>query len=154
MKNKFDVYEKGEYKAPKRNVATVFIHCSADDHPQNDNAQTMEAWHNARGFKGIGYHFFIKKDGTIQYGRSVELIPAAQEGYNTGSVAICCHGLRKELFTEQQKKSLNMLCNDINKAHGGKLFFRGHYEVEKNKTCPVFDFKNWLSLDKWKRKPL
>lgn len=105
LMKKFSLMLPVQYVKPKRNIQTVFIHCSASDNPNDDNAETMELWHKARGFAEIGYHFFIHKDGTIQVGRDVEKIPAAQKGYNTGSLAICCHGLGIKNFTENQKSS-------------------------------------------------
>lgn len=151
---KFAIILPSDYKKPLRNIQTVFIHCSASDNPNHDNAQTMESWHKARGFAEIGYNIFIRKDGSAQMGRAFDKIPAAQKGHNTGSIAICCHGLDIKKFTDAQRSSLNAFCSAINKVHGGSLMFKGHRDVEPNKTCPVFDYSKWLSLDKWKRKPL
>ena len=106
----------------------------------------MKAWHIARGWSTVGYHYFIRKDGTIEEGRNLESIPAAQKGYNTGSIAICAHGLEKDKFTEVQLQAVKELCKTINKAYGGFLRFRGHCEVA-NKDCPVFDYKELLELD-------
>lgn len=108
----------------------------------------MDKWHKERGWSGIGYHFFIQKNGTIQHGRNLELVPAAQKGHNTGSIAICVHGLRKELFTKEQQASLKALCITLNRIYRNSLTFHGHKEVEPNKACPVFDYCAWLNLDK------
>lgn len=135
------------FKKPKRYVNKVFLHCSADDNPKNDDWRVMDAWHKARGWSGIGYHFFIKKDGTIQNGRSLEKTPAAQAGHNVGSIAICCHGLLKEKFTQAQFDSVKALCYAINEAYNKKVTFHGHCEVSA-KTCPVYDYRKVLTLDK------
>lgn len=131
-----------------RLVDTVFIHCSASDNPKHDDISVMTIWHLERGFNGVGYHYFIKKDGTIQIGRDLERPSAAQKGYNSHSIAICLHGLKKNKFTEAQFKSLRELCMDINKDYKGLMRFRGHCEVNEHKTCPVFDYKKVLNLDK------
>jgi len=106
----------------------------------------MESWHLARGFKEIGYHFFINKGGVIWTGRDVEKTPAAQANHNTNTIAICCHGLVKDGFTTAQKAALQALCTYINRAHKGGVTFHGHKEVAA-KDCPVFDYKDWLKLD-------
>lgn len=106
----------------------------------------MDKWHKERGWSGIGYHYFIRKDGTIEGGRDVERIPSAQAGHNTGSIAICVHGLEKKEFTHMQRGALRALCLEINRLHGNGLRFRGHCEVAA-KTCPVFDYRDWLDLD-------
>lgn len=133
---------------PKRNVHSVFIHCSASDNPNHDNIATMTQWHLQRGFKIVGYHYFIRKDGTIENGRSLEQVPAAQQGHNTNSIAICLHGLDINKFTGKQFESLRAICHAVDNAYGqGTIRFRGHREVTNLKTCPVFDYKKVLNLD-------
>lgn len=134
------------FEKPFRHVDTVFIHCSASDNPDHDDVSVIREWHLARGWHDVGYHYFIKKDGTIQLGRDLEQIPAAQQGYNEGSIAICLHGLEKSKFTEAQFDSLRDLCGQINSAYGGTIRFRGHNEVSA-KACPVFDYRDVLDLD-------
>ncbi|GLS86665.1 hypothetical protein GCM10010873_16390 [Cypionkella aquatica] len=134
------------FKKPARPVTRVFVHCSASDNPAHDNVATMDAWHKARGWSGVGYHFFIRKDGTLEMGRDLEKIPAAQEGNNVGTIAICLHGLLEEKFTEEQFKTLRSLCRQINKAYRNIMTFHGHCEVA-NKTCPVIDYRKVLGLD-------
>ena len=144
----FPILKLTDIKKPKRNVAKVFLHCSASDHAHHDNAETMDKWHKERGWSGIGYHYFIRKDGVIQVGRDIEKVPAAQRGHNTGSIAICVHGLDVNKFTKEQRASLTALCLTLNKLYRGGLTFHGHREVEKNKACPVFNYRLWLRLDK------
>lgn len=132
---------------PKRTVNKVFLHCSASDRPEDDDVSIITHWHVLRGFQTVGYHYFIRKDGLVQKGRDLEVIPAAQQGYNTGSIAICVHGLIKSKFTDASLLACKELCEQINKAYGGKVTFHGHREVNKQKTCPVFDYKVLLQLD-------
>lgn len=135
------------YKKPNRVVYRVFIHCSASDHPDHDDISVIRKWHLDRGFADVGYHYFIQRNGNTQEGRSLELIPAAQYGFNTGSIAICLHGSRKELFSKEQKDALYNLCRQIHLAHNGAIIFKGHCEVNKNKDCPVIEYKQILMLD-------
>lgn len=138
-----------EFQKPLRSVQRIFLHCSASDHAAHDDVSVMRKWHLERGFNDVGYHFFIKKDGTLQKGRNIETSPAAQAGNNTGTIAICLHGLRKELFTDAQYKTLRRLCSLINYKYteaGQHVTFHGHKEVAA-KDCPVFDYKKVLGLD-------
>lgn len=132
------------FTAPKRRVWKVFIHCSASDNPKHDDISVIRDWHiNERHFADVGYHYFIRSTGEIQNGRDVEVVPAAQQGYNTGSIAICLHG--KDHFTIEQFTSLITLCGAI---HGAlpKVTFHGHCEVSQ-KLCPNFNYRNVLGLD-------
>ncbi len=132
---------------PKRKVDRVFIHCSASDNPKHDNTETIRKWHLERGFSDIGYHYYINKSGQVYVGRPLEKIPAAQTGHNTGTIAICLGGLVKERFTSQQFEALKKLCNEINIAYNRGVTFHGHCEVNRGKTCPVFDYKKVLNLN-------
>jgi len=136
------------FKKPRRRVDRVFIHCSASDNPKHDNVATIRKWHLARGFNDIGYHFFIHKNGKISRGRNIEKTPAAQAGNNTGTIAICLHGLKKEKFTKAQFKAIRALSIDINNAYFKDISFHGHKEVSA-KACPVFDYKKVLKLDRF-----
>lgn len=140
------------FKKPIRTVTRTFLHCSASDAtgPAYEGlglVRTITAWHLARKFATIGYHFVIDKQGVVSAGRNIESTPAAQEGNNTGTIAICLHGLKKEKFTPAQFASLKSLVSEINKAYNGKMTFHGHCEVSA-KSCPVFDYKMVLGLDK------
>lgn len=138
------------FSKPNRFVDRVFVHCSASDNPSHDNVATMRKWHLQNGWNDVGYHYFIRKDGTLEDGRPLEKIPAAQSPHNTGTIAICLHGLQKSKFTEAQFTKLKALCLEINNVYDGELTFHGHKEV-KNKACPVFDYKSVLKLDAFGR---
>lgn len=138
------------FTKPNRFVDRVFLHCSASDAAAHDNIETMESWHRARGFSGVGYHLFISKDGKLHDGRALERTPAAQRGHNTGTIAICCHGLDVNKFTDAQFDTLSALCVQINNAYDGAVTFHGHREVAA-KACPVYDYKEILKLDRFGR---
>lgn len=135
------------FTKPDRAVDRVFLHCSASDHAHHDNIATMRKWHvEDRGWSDVGYHFFIRKDGTVEDGRPLENTPAAQGGNNRGTIAICLHGLALENFTEAQYTAVAELCSSITAAYQGMITFHGHCEVS-SKACPVFPYKAVLGLD-------
>jgi len=133
------------FSKPKREVTRIFLHCSASDQDHHDDIGVIKQWHLDRNFNGVGYHYFIKKNGEVQAGRSLERNPAAQRNHNHSTIAICLHGLRKENFTRAQLEALYALCWKINLAYSGEVTFHGHCEVA-NKSCPVFDYKSVLNL--------
>jgi hypothetical protein len=133
------------FKKPKRPVKRVFIHCSASDNPDHDNWSTIDQWHRKKGWAGGGYHFFIRKDGTLELGRDLEITPAAQEGNNKRTIAICLSGLAADRFTTAQLETLKGLCHQINRAYQDRVTFHGHCEVSA-KSCPVFDYVSVLEI--------
>lgn len=134
-----------EFAPPSRLVDTVFVHCSASDRPEHDDVSVMREWHLDKNWSDVGYHYFIQRDGEIQQGRPLLRIPAAQKGHNTGTIAICLHGLREDLFTADQFNSLRDLCASIDDSYMKSIRFRGHCEVAA-KSCPVFDYQTVLGL--------
>jgi len=135
------------FRKPDREVSRVFLHCSASDRPEHDDIAVMRRWHLARGWNDVGYHYFIRKTGRLEAGRDIERTPAAQGGNNTGTIAICLHGLEKAQFKKNQFRKLIKLCSEIREAYvpDGGVTFHGHNEVA-NKGCPVFDYKTVLGL--------
>jgi len=140
-------------KTPRRCVNRVFLHCSASDDEslsRNRLVEDVRAWHRARGFSNVGYHFLIDKQGKVSPGRDMEKMPAAQKGHNTGTIAIMVHGL--ELFPQPMLNACRDLCSAINETYEGRITFHGHCEVSA-KTCPVFDYSALLGLDRYGRMP-
>ena len=134
------------FAKPQRPVDRVFLHCSASDNPDHDDIATIRAWHvDGNGWSDVGYHYFIRGDGTLEEGRPLERIPAAQAGHNAGALAICLHGLAAEGFTAAQYRTLIGLARDIDEACEG-VTFHGHCEVAA-KSCPVFPYAAVLGLD-------
>lgn len=136
---------------PARAVHSLFFHCSASDRPEHDDVAVMRDWHvNGNGWSDVGYHYFIKKSGAWQPGRSLEKTPAAQgDGFNAGTIAICLHGLAKPAFTSEQFRTGCSMVRAISDAYGERsvrIRVRGHCEVYP-KECPVFDYRRAFGLD-------
>ena len=54
--------------------------------------EDIDNWHKKNGWTCIGYHFFVKKDGTIYRGRQENSIGAHAGGANSNSIGICFEG--------------------------------------------------------------
>lgn len=52
------------------------------------SAEEINSWHKNQGWSGIGYHYVIRKDGTIERGRPVDAIGAHAQGFNSKSIGI------------------------------------------------------------------
>jgi hypothetical protein len=64
-------------------VSKIIVHCSATREGDDSiNAEVIDRWHKARGWKGIGYHFVILLDGKIETGRMINKCGAHTKGYN------------------------------------------------------------------------
>lgn len=149
--SKFSEVDPGTVSLPGRAVDTVFVHCTACS-SGGYGAEEIDRDHRGRGFSEIGYHWLIKYDGTVIVGRSTEIMPAAQAGYNRGTLAICLQGLERSDFTEAQFRSLKLMADKLDDDAGTYgLRWRGHCEVAA-KACPVFDYCRVLGLDGYGRR--
>lgn len=77
-----------------RKITEIIIHCSDTFKGSDFKAEDIDAWHKAKGFKGIGYHFVIDLDGTIEEGRPIEEQGAHCLWHNKNSIGICYIGGR------------------------------------------------------------
>ena len=49
----------------QRKIDLIVVHCSATRVNQDFPVEALEACHKARGFRSIGYHYYITKDGMV-----------------------------------------------------------------------------------------
>lgn len=72
----------------------------------NCTVQDIHRWHLNNGWSGIGYHFFVRKDGTIYRGRPENKLGAHTSNHNTGSLGICFEGsYNKETMPSEQLRT-------------------------------------------------
>ena len=69
-----------------RKISLIVIHCSATRVTQDFTFEKLEACHLARGFRSIGYHYYITKDGVIYPGRPESEIGAHARHFNAHSI--------------------------------------------------------------------
>ena len=56
-----------------REIKEIIIHCSATPLGKDFSAEVIRDWHvKGNGWDDIGYHFIVRLDGTIEYGRMVD----------------------------------------------------------------------------------
>ena len=122
-------------------IRDIVIHCSDTPNGREHNAEDIHRWHIERGFDGIGYHYVIKLDGTIENGRPEYWIGAHASGHNSGSIGVCLIG--RDDYTDLQIHSLDGLVCKLQKKYKGVNVI-GHNEISK-KECPGFDVQRWLT---------
>ena len=75
-----------------RTITLIVIHCSAVRPDQTSSAKDIDNWHKDRGFNGIGYHYVIRRDGTIELGRPEWQVGAHCIPHNAHSIGVCYEG--------------------------------------------------------------
>lgn len=125
-----------------RTITKIILHCTATPEGKFFDKNDVDAWHKQRGWAGIGYHFLILLDGTIQTGRPIEQVGAHVKGQNTASIGIAyvggCdeHMNAKDTRTLEQKEALQAIVLEL-QSKFPKATIHGHNEFA-NKACPSF----------------
>jgi N-acetylmuramoyl-L-alanine amidase len=140
-----------------RPVSEIIIHCSATRpewlaaRPTAEKVAEIRRWHiDDRGWKDIGYHYLIDRNGTVATGRPVEQVGAHVAGHNTGTIGVCLiggHGSSETdrfewHFTAAQDKALRVLLADLKRQHKGIVKISGHNQYAA-KACPGFYVPTW-----------
>ena len=136
--------EKGLYM-PADSVSYIIIHCTATRETQDYTPEQLKRDHMARGFIDVGYHFYIRKDGTVTQHRQLNEVGAHCRPFNRCSIGVCyeggldANGKPKDTRTLKQRASLVGLILDL-KQKFPKAKIRGHNEMPGAvpKACPCF----------------
>ena len=149
--------EKPEDNYLPREIKLLVIHCSATRCNVPFTVEQLRQCHLQRGFKDIGYHFYIRKNGDIKTTRPIERIGAHAKGFNQTSIGICyeggldCHGRPADTRTEWQIHSMHVLVLTLLRDYPGCRVcghrdlspdLNGNGEIEPEewvKACPCFD---------------
>ena len=126
---------KGKMAVRKATNKIVLHHAAAS----LCDARTVHAWHLGRGFSGIGYHFLVRKNGTIERGRAENLVGAHAAGNNSNSIGICFEGnFETETMGEAQKNAGKELISYLCNKYGIDVVIR-HKDVAAT-ACPGKNF--------------
>jgi hypothetical protein len=126
------------------------MHYSATYADQDIGAAEIDRWHRDRGFARIGYHWVIRRDGTIEAGRPEGVTGAHVRGQNTGKIGVCLVGGLDRATgpnkgvdnrTSAQIKAQIELTRDILARHPGAAV-TGHRDLVATQ-CPGYDAAAW-----------
>ncbi|MBD5252739.1 MAG: N-acetylmuramoyl-L-alanine amidase [Barnesiella sp.] len=133
-----------------RKINKLIVHCSATAEGRDYTVAQIREWHvKGNGWRDIGYHYVIYRDGTVHTGRPVEQIGAHTTGQNANSIGICYIGgyaadgkTPKDTRTDAQRIALRRLVKELKEKYPGATV-HGHNEFA-NKACPCFDVRKDL----------
>ena len=152
-----------------RIINLIVVHCTATQGNRTLSPEALDLMHRRRGFNGTGYHYYIRKDGTVHLTRPVERIGAHAKGFNASSIGICyeggldCRGRPADTRTPEQRATLRLLIHQLLEVFPGCRVCghrdlspdrNGNGEIEPEewmKACPCFDaeqeFKEFAAED-------
>ena len=111
------------------------------------SAEQIHGWHLKNGWAGIGYHYVIRKDGTIERGRPEWAIGSHAYGENSHTIGIHLSGdFEQAQPTSQQIEKCAMLIADIADRYGlpiNRETVVGHGELMST-DCPGMNLQALL----------
>lgn len=132
-------------------VTEIILHCAGTraewmvGHPLAEKVAEIRRWHvQQRGWRDIGYHWVVDRDGAAALGRRETEIGAHVESHNRGTFGICLLGgygataddpFAKN-FTEAQAVAAKRLIAEI-KGRTAIRKVSGHNDYAA-KACPGF----------------
>lgn len=84
--------EDGPMMASSASVKYIVIHCSATRSTRDYTAEQLLRDHKTRGFRTVGYHFYIRRDGSVTQHRKLLEVGAHCRPWNRCSIGICYEG--------------------------------------------------------------
>ena len=138
-------------------VREICLHCSATrrdwmaDQPLSAQREEIRRWHvQGNGWRDIGYHWIIGRDGLILPGRPETQIGAHVVERNQGSIGICLiggHGSTEtDRFSQHFTAAQDTAARQLIQAIGMRTRIEvvsGHNEYAA-KACPGFTVSEWL----------
>ena len=133
---------------PRKSTDYIVIHCAAPKASMDIGLTEIRKWHvQDNGWRDVGYHYIIRRNGEVELGRSNRDTGAHAAGYNHKSVSLCMVGGMAEdnsaenNFTAQQWTALLDLVKQL-KSNYPDADVIGHNEISE-KECPSFDVQKW-----------
>ena len=141
----------------EREVNLIVVHCSATRVDRDITARDIDSFHRVRGFSSWGYHYYVRKDGSIEKMRDESEPGAHAYGHNRDSIGLCyeggldVNGRPADTRTAAQKRTLVALLRSLRADYPGARIV-GHRDLspdvngngrvdkwERTKECPCFD---------------
>ena len=97
----------------------IVTHHTGNPTDDNLSAIAIHSSHQAQGWSGIGYHYVVRKDGTVEEGRPHWTIGAHAYGDNSHTIGIhVCGNFEIGQPTDAQIESLAMLISGLAYDYG------------------------------------
>ena len=96
----------------------------------------VDSWHKSNGWSGIGYHFYIRKDGSVYEGRPLWATGSHAQGKNSESIGVCVEGNYEieTVMPQAQKSAVKEVLSYIKDKYPD-TYITGHRDVGAT-GCP------------------
>lgn len=134
----------------RKKTKYIVVHHAATKARMDVGVNEIRKWHKQQGWSDIGYHYVIRRDGTLEAGRPLDQAGAHVRGHNQHSIGICLVGGLSEdgkradpNYTEAQLATLERTLRNATAAFPAAEIV-GHRDLDSKKPdCPAFNVKSW-----------
>ena len=92
LNRSYFIFHLSSLRRLRRTITLIILHCSATRTTQKYTFRQCKADHMRLGYKDIGYHYYITRDGQVHEGRPVWQVGAHCKGHNRHSIGVCYEG--------------------------------------------------------------
>ena len=126
-----------------RPITSITVHCSDTE---TGTVEAIRKYHvETKGWRDIGYHFVIYRDGSLHTGRPMYMSGAHCPETNMSGIGICVIG--KKAFEKKQLEMLEFVVKDLQSRFSIKEV-RGHCDYpsakRQKKSCPSPQIETFL----------
>ena len=127
-----------------RTIKMIVLHCSGVTPNVHQDISVIDDYHRKKGWNGVGYHEYVRRDGTVQHGRPMWMVGAHVVHHNKYSIGICYEGGLNsasepdDTRTPEQVRALRELVERYH-AYFPDAVIVGHHDLDPSKPCPCFD---------------
>ena len=150
---------QAEIQFISREIESVIVHWSETHTDKNLGSEEINDYHLELGMNGIGYHYVIRRDGSLQRGRPVNIAGEHTPGYDEISLGVVFVGginapsgtpnsqnfLSSQSLTRSQINTFDHFCRAMYNVKPGILFY-GHsdLDVTGDNIDPGFDVPDYV----------
>ena len=151
---------QAELRNVRREITEVVCHWTETPTNKNIGSEEINNLHVDQGLNGIGYHYMIRRDGSIQRGRPVNIEGEHAINHNQRSIAVCFVGginvpsetinltqyISSSSLTRSQFNSFDHFCRAFyNVWPGGQIV--GHSDIDTLTNDPGFDVRAYVKAN-------
>ncbi len=120
----------------RRGTELIILHHAA---AERASPEQIHAWHQGRGWAGIAYHYYVRKDGAVYRGRPEDSVGGHTLDHNALSVGVCFEGnFQEETMGPEQLASGRELTAALRQRYGDARVIC-HRDVNAT-ACPGKNF--------------
>ena len=142
-----------------RTIERIVVHWTETHTNKNIGSEEINGWHLSAGLAGIGYHYVIRRDGSLQRGRPVSVQGQHTPDYDLNSLGIVFVGginapigtpnsenfLSAQSLTRSQLNTFDHFCRSFYEFFPG-IKISGHNELDITglNVDPGFDVSDYV----------